>query len=157
MRVLAALFLTMVMTVTIAAQTKATPAAPAKAEVVRVNIGYGCGFCGGFGYRSTLTTVSRLSIVRTMADAEDPKELPNRTVKRRITKHEWKTLVDSIDAVALRAVPQEARCRPCVDLPDAWVGVEYSDGSHLWVHYPPGMEPAPVKALRIPEVEIALQ
>ena len=132
-----------------------TPSRAAEPHVVRLEKGYVCGWCGGAGYRTTITTVRPHYVVEELADAEDPKENPNRKEKQPITKQQWETLVRSIDAKALRAVPQDGICRPCIDQPDAWVVVEYSDGSKIPVNYPPGSEPAAVKALKIPGIPIA--
>ena len=128
----------------------------AEVRVVRVQMGYICGWCGGAGYRSDLTTVERSFIVREMADAEDPKKFPRRKERRTISKREWETLVRSIDAKALRAVPQDGICRPCIDQPDSWVEIAYSDGSKVSVHYDwyPGKAPASVKALKFPILPI---
>lgn len=125
-------------------------------QVVRVQMGYVCGWCGGPGYRSDLTTVERSFILREMAHAENPKKFPRRKQRRAISKKEWETLVRSIDVKALNAVPQDGICRPCIDQPDSWVEIDYSDGSRLSVHYDwyPGKAPPPVKALKFPNLPI---
>jgi len=139
------------------AQTSA-PAhdAAGEARVVRVQMGHICGWCGGPGYRTDLTTVERSFILREMADAGNTKKFPRRKEKRAISKREWETLVRSVDTKALKAVPQDGTCRPCVDQPDSWVEIDYSDGSRLSVHYDwyPGKAPPPVKALQFPDFPI---
>lgn len=126
-----------------------------EARVVRVQMGHVCGWCGGPGYRTDLTTVERSFILREMADAGNPKKFPKRKQRRAISKREWESLVRSIDVRALKAVPQDGTCRPCIDQPDSWVEIEYSDGSKLSVHYDwfPGKAPPPVKALKFPNLE----
>ncbi|MGC2450332.1 MAG: hypothetical protein WA477_21965 [Candidatus Sulfotelmatobacter sp.] len=91
-----------------------------------------------------------------MLDSTNTKKLPNRRERRAITRREWEVLVRSIDANALRAVPQEKGCRPCIDQPDSWAAVEYSDGSQISVHYWAGRQPAPVKALKIPSLAVTI-
>ena len=130
------------------------PGPSSEAHVVRVQIGYICGWCGGLAYRTDLTTVERTFVRREMMDSTDRKTLPNLKERRAITRREWEALLGSIDAKALRAVPQDKTCRPCIDLPDSWTAVEYGDGSQISVHYWPGSEPAPVKALKIPGIEM---
>lgn len=121
-------------------------------QVVRVQMGYVCGWCGGAGYRTDLITVERSFILREMADAENPKKFPRRRPRRAISKQEWQALVRSIDVKELTAVPQDGICRPCIDQADAWVEIDYSDGSRLSVHYDwyPGKAPPAVKALKFP-------
>ena len=123
-------------------------------HIVRVEKGYVCGWCTGAGYRTTITTVRPRYLIDELADSEDPRETPDRKEKHAITKQQWEALVRSIDAKALRAVPQDGTCRPCIDQPDAWVVVEYSDGSKISVNYPPGDEPAAVRAFKFPSIPI---
>ena len=137
------------------AQTASTTDKPA-VHVVRVQMGEVCGWCTGPWYRTTITTVRPSNVVEELKDADDPRENPNRKEERAVTKKEWKALVGSIDAKALRAVPQDGTCRPCVDQPDAWVVIEYSDGSKISVNYPPTVVPAAVRALKIPGIAIPL-
>ena len=155
MRWLGGCFFLVLVTGCVLAQSAATAPHPSdKPRVVRVQIGYICGWCGGLAYRTDLTTVGRRFVRRELLDSTNTKKLPNRREKRAITRREWDTLVRSIDAKALGAVPQEKGCRPCIDQPDAWASVEYSDGSQISVHYWPGSQPAPVKALKIPGIAI---
>ena len=125
-------------------------------RVVRVRMGDLCGWCTGPGYRAHLTTVEPSFILTQMSDAEDPKKQPKRTEKRALSKREWDSLVRSVDVKALRALPQDNRCRPCADEPDSWIEIDFSDGSKLTVHYDwyPGKAPAPVKALKFPKLPI---
>lgn len=155
MRWLANCFFPVLMTGCVLAQSS-TPAPHPSGEpfVVRVQIGYICGWCGGLAYRTDLTTVERGFVRRELMDSTDEKNLPNRKEKRDITRREWEALVRSIDAKALKAVPREKGCRPCIDQPESWTVIEYSDGSQISVHYAPGGEPAPVKALKIPGIAI---
>ncbi len=89
------------------AQNPAPPAAPASnPHVIRVQTGYSCGMCGGLGYRSILTTVEPTFLLSEEQYSSNPKELPNRKTKVRITKQDWKNLLRSIDASALRALPK---------------------------------------------------
>jgi hypothetical protein len=121
-----------------------------------VQIGYICGWCGGLAYRSDLLTVERAFVRRELLDSTNRNKLPNRRERRAITRREWEALLRSIDAKALGALPQDRSCRPCVDMPDSWTVVEYSDGSQISIHYWPGKEPAPVKALKIPDLTVTL-
>jgi hypothetical protein len=129
------------------AQTTATPSG--NAHVVRVRMGGG----GGMGcamYCTTVITVDASSVVSEFLDAPDKKEYPDKKQTRATTKQEWRELVRSIDAKKLRAVPQDGQCRPCIDLPDAFVEVDYSDGSKISVEYSPGAEPTAVRAIKMP-------
>lgn len=155
MRRLYAAFAVLV-TASMLAQTAGTTDKPGvEVHVVSVQRGYVCGWCSGAGYHTTITTVRPSNVVEELRDADDPREDPNRKEERAITKKEWKALVRSIDAKALRAVPQDGTCRPCVDQPEAWVVIEYSDGRKISVNCPPSIEPAAVSALKIPGVAIA--
>jgi hypothetical protein len=158
MRWLGACFVTMLVTGNVFAQSAAPAPRPSSGEarVVRVQIGYICGWCGGFAYRTDLLTVERAFVRRELRDSTDRKTLPNRRERRAITRREWEALLRSIDAKALGALPQDRSCRPCIDMPDSWTVVEYSDGSQISVHYWPGKEPAPVKALKIPDLTVTL-
>jgi len=94
------------------AQGTAPKSAPtAQVRVVRVQIGYICGWCGGLHYRADATTVEPLLMVRKLMDSTDKKTLPDRKEKREITRREWQTLVHSIDADKLKALPQDQTCR----------------------------------------------
>jgi len=123
-------------------------------RVVRVQQGYSCGWCAGFGYHTQITTIEPSFIVWEGKETMDKKNLPNRRVKRPISKREWQTLLRSIDADALKAVPQQSGCRSCVDQAESWLMVQYSDGSKISVSYGPMSEPAPVKALKFPALQI---
>ena len=148
----------------VATNISAQAPAPAHHEsrevrVVRVQMGYVCGWCGGPGYRTNLTTVEPSFIVKEMGDAADPKKHPKRRERRAISKREWETLVRSIDGKALRALralPQDNRCRPCADEPNSWIEIDFNDGSKLTVHYDwyPGKAPGPVNALKFPNLPI---
>jgi len=138
------------------AQTLAPPASPsANAHVVRVQTGYSCGMCGGMFYHSTVTTVEPSFLTWQGMYASNPKKLPNKKTKMAITRQDWKNLVRSIDASALRALPQRS-CRSCIDLPESWVAIEYSDGSKLTVNYGPSDIPKPVAAIKFPAVSIPI-
>jgi len=155
MRRLGACFFSVLVSGCVFAQSAASTAHPSgEARVVRVQIGYICGWCGGLAYRTDLTTVGRRFVRRGLLDSTNTKKLPNRREQRAITRREWETLVRSIDANALKAVPQEKGCRPCVDQPESWAVIEYSDGSKISVNYAPMSEPAPVKAMKIPGIAI---
>jgi len=155
MRWLGACFLFVLMTGSVFSQSAAaTPRQSGEARVVRVRMGHTCGWCGGLTYRTDLTTVERAFVLREMKDSTDKMKLPNRRQKRAITRQEWETLLRSIDAKALKAVPQEPGCRTCVDQAESWVVVEYSDGSKISVNYAPTSEPAPVRALKFPNLPI---
>ena len=62
-----------------------------------VEKGYVCGWCGGAGYGTTITTVRPHDMVEELADAEDPRETPNRKEKQAITKQQGEALGCSID------------------------------------------------------------
>jgi len=143
------------MAINVFAQAPATSATN-EADVVRVQMGYVCGWCGGAGYRTDLTTVEPAFILREMAAPENPQKFPRRKQRRAISKREWEALVRSIDGKALKAMPQDGICRPCNDQADSWVEIDYSDGSRLSVHYDgcPGKAPPPVTALQFPDLPI---
>jgi hypothetical protein len=112
--------------------------------------------CGGaMFYHSTVTTVDPSFLTWQGMYSSNPKRLPNRTTKVAITRQDWKNLVRSIDANALRAVPQRG-CGSCIDLPESWFAVEYSDGSKIAVTYGPTDIPKPVAAVKFPAVVIPM-
>jgi hypothetical protein len=146
--------LMMVVTIPAAfAQTTTTPAA--NPHVVRVQTGYSCGMCGGFFYHTTKTTVEPSFLVWEGMNSSNPKKLPNKKTRVAITREDWKNLLRSIDASALRALPQQG-CGSCRDLPESWLVVEYSDGSKLAVNYGPSEIPKPVAAIKFPAVSIPI-
>jgi hypothetical protein len=106
-------------------------------------------------YHSTVTTVQPSFLVWEGNDSSNPKNLPNKKTKVAITKQDWKNLVRSIDVSALRAVPASG-CRSCIDLPESWLVVEYSDGSKIGVNYGPSEIPRPVAAIKFPAVSIPM-
>jgi hypothetical protein len=138
------------------AQSPSAPASPApNAHVVRVQMGYSCGMCGGLFYHSTVTTVEPSFLLWQGMYSSNPKKLPNRKTKVAITPRDWKNLLRSIDADALRALPQKG-CRSCRDLPESWVVIEYSDGNKIAVNYGPTAIPKPVAAIKFPAVLIPM-
>lgn len=156
MRWLGACFFIMVMVGNVFPQGPMTnaPHSSGEARVVRVQSGYSCGWCAGFGYHTQLTTVEPSFMVWEGKETMDKKKLPNQRVRRAISKREWQALLRSIDTNALKAVPQEPGCRPCIDQPESWVVIEYSDGSKISLNYPPMSEPGPVKELKFPPLQI---
>jgi|SRR5271166_1542347 len=154
MRWLGAFFFTVLMIDNVLSQGP-TASPSGEARVVRVQMGYSCGWCAGIGYHTELTTVEPSFIVWEGKETMDKKKLPNKRVKNAISKRQWQTLVRSIDADALKAVPQEAGCRVCVDQAESWVVVEYSDGRKISLNYAPMSQPAPVRALKWPAAQIA--
>jgi len=149
-------FFIAIITATAFAQSTSPPASPAaKVHVVRVRMGYSCGMCGGLAYHSSSTTVEPTFLLWEGRYSSNPKKLPNRTTKVAITKQDWKNLLGSIDASALQALPQQG-CRSCIDLPESWVVIEYSDGSKVAVNYGPTSIPKPVAAMKFPAVQIPM-
>lgn len=55
-------------------------------HVIRVQKGYVCGWCAGAGYHTTITTIGPRYLVEELADAEDPRERPDREEKHTIKK-----------------------------------------------------------------------
>jgi len=106
-------------------------------------------------YHSTVTTVEPSFLVWEGKYSSNPKELPDKKTKVAITRQDWKNLVRSIDVSALRALPQRS-CRSCIDLPESWVAIEYSDGSKIGVNYGPSDIPKPVAAIKFPAVSIPI-
>lgn len=138
------------------AQTPASPASPAaNAHVVRVRMGYSCGMCGGLSYHSSSTTVEPSFLIWQGMYSSNPRKLPNQKTRVAITRRDWKNMLRSIDANALRALPQRG-CRSCIDLPESWLVVEYSDGSKIGVIYGPTDIPKPVSAIKFPAVLIPI-
>ncbi len=154
MRRLGIFALPMVVIAVASAQTAPPAASHSKPRVVRINIGSSCGWCGGDGYRSTFTTITPRFVQQAMANAGDSRNFPDHVEKFPITKQQWNNLVKSIDARALRAIPQYKGPRP-PDLPSAFCVVEYSDRSMISLHYSPGGELDPVRAMKIPDVPLA--
>lgn len=156
----ATVFVVVVTTGNVFAQEASPPTRPAvDARVVRVRIENVGGMCGGFGYCSSSTTVDPTFMVSELKNSTDKKRLPDTKTKRPITKKEWEELRCSIDAKALKALPQPKTCRPCIDLPDTAVSVEYSDGTRIGVSYDPTNPPPPVAALlrKIPTNQVSLK
>jgi hypothetical protein len=118
-------------------------------------MGYSCGMCGGLFYHSTVTTVEPSFLLWQGMYSSNPKKLANRKTKVAITPRDWKNLLRSIDADALRALPQQG-CLSCRDLPESWVVIEYSDGNKIAVNYGPTAIPKPVAAIKFPAVPIPM-
>jgi hypothetical protein len=138
------------------AQTPTSPVSPtANAHVIRVRMGYSCGMCGGLSYHSSSTTVEPSFLIWRGMYSSNPKKLPNQKTRVAITRQDWKNMLRSIDASALRALPQRG-CRSCIDLPESWLVVEYSDGSKIAVNYGPTDIPKPVSAIEFPAVQIPI-
>jgi hypothetical protein len=138
------------------AQTPSPPATPgAKVRVIRVRTGYSCGMCGGLFYHTTTTTVEPSFLLWQGMYSPNPKKLSNKKAKVAITRQDWKNLLRSIDVIALRALPPRG-CGSCIDLPESWFAVEYSDGSKIAVTYGPTDIPKPVAAIKFPAVVIPM-
>jgi hypothetical protein len=118
----------------------------ADARVVRVRTGYSAGRCGG-GYCTEITTVESSFIVWESLGAADKKTFPDTRTKRAIHNQDWENLQRDIDTKSLMALPKPTSCRACVDLPDSWVEVKFSDGTKISVSYDPANPPAPIAVL----------
>ena len=116
-------------------------------SVVRVRVGYTGGLCGGCGYCTVLTTIEPLFIIQESKDSGDKRQFPDKRKKRAITKPDWENLLRAIDKESLKAIPQPKGCRACIDLPDSWVEVNFSDGTRIEVSYAPWSPPAPAATL----------
>ena len=144
------------MITSVLAQTPTPPASPAASvHVIRVQTGDSCGMCGGLFYHTTITTVEPSFLVWEGKYSSNPKKLPNKKTKVAITTQDWKNLLRSIDVIALRALPARG-CGSCIDRPESWFAVEYSDGSKIAVTYGPTDIPKPVAAIKFPAVVIPM-
>ena len=130
------------------AQDAARPVAPAlDVRVVRVRVVHTVGMCGGYGHCNAITTISPSFISRESKDSGDKQKFPNRRTKRAITRQDWESLLRAIDKESLKAIPQTTGCRSCIDLPDTWLEVNLSDGTHISVSFDPESPPPPVATL----------
>jgi len=146
-RLWASLFIVGLTIGSVFAQDAAPPSSlAADARIVRVRTGYSAGRCGG-GYCTEITTVEPLFIVWENLDASDKKRFPDTKAKRTINNQDWENLQRATDTKSLMALPRPTRCRACVDLPDSWVEVRFSDGTKISVSYDPANPSAPIAAL----------
>jgi hypothetical protein len=129
-------------------QTTPTTSPTSKASLTRVRTGRTCGWCSGFGYRTQETTIESGWITSVSRDAGDRKSFPNIKQKQRITKADWEELERIVDAQMLASSGQQsASCLSCRDLPEAWIGLEFSDGTKKGITYSPGTPPPGAGAL----------
>jgi hypothetical protein len=130
------------------AQDAVRPAPSASdVRVVRVRVVHTVGMCGGYGHCTAMTTVSPSFIIRESKDSGDKQKFPDRRTKRAITKQDWESLLRAIDKESLKAIPQPTGCPSCIDLPDTWLEVNLSDGTHISVSFAPENPPVPVATL----------
>jgi TonB family protein len=112
----------------ICAQQPAAPPKPATAPlIIRVARGSSGGMSGG----GDSTVIEPRSVHWEQHPAYDwtLKGYPDERRTCTITKQDWEGLRSSIDEKVLIAFNGRTECRACVDLPDSWVEVDFSDGT----------------------------
>lgn len=103
-------------------------------SLVRIRIGHSAGMCrGGYCYTETIVEPGWVRSIR--ASAPDKKKFPDRTVTSRITKQEWEDLQHFIDAKVQAEFTGRVGCPACVDQPESWAQLEFSDGTSKTVSY----------------------
>jgi hypothetical protein len=128
------------------AQRAGQPNPLLKTYIVRVRIGHSTGMCSG-GYCETETIVEPGAIRSIAWSSSDKKKLPDRTRKFGITKPDWEDLQNFIDAKVLAAFTGRKGCPACLDQPESWAVLEFSDGTAKSVSYDFSHPPAEIAGL----------
>jgi hypothetical protein len=124
------------MSVAVWAQGSLPKPAP-NVEIVRVKIGYSCGWCTE-GYNDSETVVEPLRIVSINRAYSNKKKYPNLISEERITKGEWKDLQTLIETKVLDEFTKPAKSRVGPpDAPVAWTELHFKDGSKKSLAYAP--------------------
>jgi hypothetical protein len=114
-------------------QTSGIPPEPSSsAQLVRVEIGSSWGLSGA----SNQTVIEPGSTRRELHPANSlKKKIPDMKTKCRITKQDWRDLQKTIDANMRAAFTGRVGCPACVDQPETWAALEFSDGTKKIVLY----------------------
>lgn len=113
--------------------------AHSEARVVRVQTGSSYGLSGGGG-DMTVDSKSIHSVIFWVHQSR-----PLQDVLSRISHQDWQRLLASIDLKAITALPSPSQCLACVDLPETYALLEFSDGTHKRVDYNRSNPPAALK------------
>jgi len=108
-------------------------------RIVRIATGSSYGLSGGGGD----VTVDPKSIHSVTFWVHQSRPIQN--VRSRISQKDWQRLLAAIDVSAIVALPSPSQCLPCVDLPETYVSLEFSDGTKKLVDYNRSSPPAAVK------------
>jgi len=128
------------------AQRAGQPNPSLKTYIVRVRIAQSSGMCSG-GYCDTQTIVEPGAIRSIARSSSDKKEFPDWTRKSGITKQDWEDLQNFIDAKVLAAFTGRKGCPACLDQPESWAELEFSDGTTKSVSYDFSHPPAEIAGL----------
>src|SRR5215469_11276542 len=95
------------------------------AQIVRIRIGYSCGWCSG-GYNENETTVESGSIVTIARTYSNKQKFPDINIKYGITKQDWEDLQHFLDVNVMGGFTGPIGCPGCVDRPEEWAEVQFS-------------------------------
>lgn len=126
-------------------QASPPPNSAPPAHVVRISRGSTSGMSGG-GEKLVIEP----AFIRWDRDPSSDwqsRGIPAEKRTCKITRREWETLRNSIDAKMLAAFTGIKTCRPCIDLPETWAAIEFSDGTKKAVDYDFSHPPPEIAAL----------
>jgi hypothetical protein len=126
-------------------QTPGTPPSPSSsAQIIRVEIGSSWGLSG-----ASDQTVIELGSIRWEIHPSYTlkKQIPAMKRKCRISTQDWRDLQKSVAARVLAAFTGCTGCPACVDQPETWTAVEFSDGTKKFVRYSFSAPPPAIAAL----------
>jgi hypothetical protein len=89
------------------------------AQLIRIRIGYDCGWCTG-GYDSNETTIEPGLVITLSRSLSHDKKYPDFKTRTRITKQDWETVKLFIDAEVLASFSGPTGCPGCADEPVQW-------------------------------------
>ncbi|HKI26757.1 MAG TPA: energy transducer TonB [Candidatus Sulfotelmatobacter sp.] len=130
-RVMWALVVTLFMAVRVLAQQAVPQTSTSPPQIVRV----ARGSSGGGSGDSMVIELGMIRWHRTPAPDWMLKGVPEEGRTCRISKQDWEGLRRFVETKALAVFTELKGCPACVDQPDTWAGVEFSDGTRKGVRY----------------------
>ena len=123
------------------AQQLPSQARATNSKIVRIATGSSYGLSGGGG-DVTVDARSIRSVTFWVHQSS-----PIQDVRSRISQKDWQRLLSSIDVRTIVALPSPSQCVRCVDLPETYVSLEFSDGTKKLVDYNHSNPPATLKPM----------
>ena len=113
----------------------------AEAHIIRIESGSSYGLSGSGGN----LTVEPSSIHSVSFWVHTSRPIQN--VRSRISQKDWQHLLASVDVTGIKALPSPTQCLACVDLPETYIVLEFSDGTKKRVDYNRSNPPAALKSV----------